>query len=72
MMCIIITHGDAASMSRLLMVLSCASVYVDTQQWEKRVEEGQKEFDHISKILKKEVKRFEVGLTVITDDSITM
>ncbi len=31
-------------------------------QWEKKVEEGQKSFDSVSKVLKKEVKRFEVRL----------
>ena len=36
-----------------------------TKQWEKKVEEGQKNFDRVSKVLKREVKRFEVSAPII-------
>lgn len=38
---------------------------MSSSQWEKKVEEGQKNFDSCSKVLKREVKKFEVRLDIL-------
>jgi molecular chaperone GrpE (heat shock protein) len=44
-------------------------VQAEIEEWEKRVKEGEKSFNKCSKVLKREIERFEVSYSVIIKSS---